>query len=706
MVKKMIALALAAAMAVSGMTALARNDENLYFETVMTDNISLFKTDVEERAELLDSRQLELYNKLSAAIEAQQVQGEKCTVTVDGLETLGLDCELVVSKDENDNPIKDENNEDVYELSEDSKMIFGVISMLVQSGRNYNMRIYNIISVKGKMNKEYILSEITFEIDNTPTIDNIVSTVIQSARERLNNEEMYNQNNYECEKYPIAFFLENSTELLSKIQAAVPELCYVQPDIGADARMGYWQNNDSFSVDIAHKITFRYLPITLKEYKAFANKLDEIISEVICPEMTDAQKAMALHDWIIDNVDYGYKLNRYIWDSSASSSDAANIIYNIEEFDKLMGMVDEESQNVMSGYKRMAHTAYGPAMLGYGVCQGYTMLYSALLNKVGIENGTVVSPAMNHQWSTIKLDGEWYHTDVTWDDPLPGQNNAEDYKKIELSTSGGDTIDLRYQINSFHTYDNFLCSGETFGKNDHITDGACVIPEAEFTDDKYHARDNAQNSDTAYYVFDRISSEKLYYGRTDGMYYYEQRVKHISPVPDEPDRIVTEYYKLPFSLKSADGTFAEPVQVTKEAFDKAVSGAVDYVTVTVPDEDIINNSVAVEYKFEGEENEELSVENIGTAVITVKAAEITEPSDAVASVDAYLVYYGENNTVKAVVKKTVQLAENGEISFDASMPEGAVAAKIIILDADKDLQPVIKAIGVQTVPAEPEQPAA
>ena len=26
---------------------------------------------------------------------------------------------------------------------------------------------------------------------------------------------------------------------------------------------------------------------------------------------------------------------------------------------------------------------------------------------------------MNHAWNLIKIDGEWYHIDVTWDDPTP-----------------------------------------------------------------------------------------------------------------------------------------------------------------------------------------------------------------------------------------------------------------------------------------------
>ena len=30
----------------------------------------------------------------------------------------------------------------------------------------------------------------------------------------------------------------------------------------------------------------------------------------------------------------------------------------------------------------------------------------------------VTSEVINHAWNLIKLDGEWYQVDVTWDDPV------------------------------------------------------------------------------------------------------------------------------------------------------------------------------------------------------------------------------------------------------------------------------------------------
>jgi transglutaminase/protease-like cytokinesis protein 3 len=38
------------------------------------------------------------------------------------------------------------------------------------------------------------------------------------------------------------------------------------------------------------------------------------------------------------------------------------------------------------------------------------------LNRYGIDNYKVAS--VNHVWNAVKLDGKWYHLDLTWDDPI------------------------------------------------------------------------------------------------------------------------------------------------------------------------------------------------------------------------------------------------------------------------------------------------
>lgn len=53
---------------------------------------------------------------------------------------------------------------------------------------------------------------------------------------------------------------------------------------------------------------------------------------------------------------------------------------------------------------------------GKGTCQGYTLAYMAALRECGIESCFAASDTIAHIWNLVKIDGEWYHADLTWDD--------------------------------------------------------------------------------------------------------------------------------------------------------------------------------------------------------------------------------------------------------------------------------------------------
>ncbi len=61
---------------------------------------------------------------------------------------------------------------------------------------------------------------------------------------------------------------------------------------------------------------------------------------------------------------------------------------------------------------------------GTGTCQGYTWAYMAVLRELGIECEYVASDKIVHIWLKLKIDGEWYNSDVTWDDP-PSEEGRE-----------------------------------------------------------------------------------------------------------------------------------------------------------------------------------------------------------------------------------------------------------------------------------------
>lgn len=65
-----------------------------------------------------------------------------------------------------------------------------------------------------------------------------------------------------------------------------------------------------------------------------------------------------------------------------------------------------------------ANTIYGALVRGKALCEGYAKSFSYLCNKAGIENIIVTGLTTTaHMWNMVKIEGNWYHVDVTWDKP-------------------------------------------------------------------------------------------------------------------------------------------------------------------------------------------------------------------------------------------------------------------------------------------------
>lgn len=65
------------------------------------------------------------------------------------------------------------------------------------------------------------------------------------------------------------------------------------------------------------------------------------------------------------------------------------------------------------------YTAYDALVLKKAACQGYAQAYLYLLKQAGIESYMVYSSALCHAWNLVRINNEFYHVDVTWDDPVP-----------------------------------------------------------------------------------------------------------------------------------------------------------------------------------------------------------------------------------------------------------------------------------------------
>ena len=178
-------------------------------------------------------------------------------------------------------------------------------------------------------------------------------------------------------------------------------------------------------------IEFNYLiskEVLLDRENQVNEKVKEIISNIITPEMSDVEKELAIHDFVINNCKYD---ERYFTDNLPIES----------------------------------YSAYGTLILGNSVCQGYAVAMDKLLNAVGIESKIVVGEALNaddntyisHAWNIVKLDNEFYHVDATWDDPIMEDGSER------LRYSYFNLTDSQIEINHKWNKDNYQsCTGTKY----------------------------------------------------------------------------------------------------------------------------------------------------------------------------------------------------------------------------------------------------
>lgn len=114
----------------------------------------------------------------------------------------------------------------------------------------------------------------------------------------------------------------------------------------------------------------------------------QVLQDVLTDDMTDYQKERAIYSWVVAHVSYDYDNYDYMAILSPDSS-----------------------------------TPYNPLVEGKGICLGFAVTFQLFLDMAGVEcitvTGATSSSRQNHAWNMVRLSGEWYCVDATWDNGLP-----------------------------------------------------------------------------------------------------------------------------------------------------------------------------------------------------------------------------------------------------------------------------------------------
>lgn len=101
--------------------------------------------------------------------------------------------------------------------------------------------------------------------------------------------------------------------------------------------------------------------------------------------------------------------DKFIKDSGVTS--------DMSEYEIAKILHDKVAKHVEYIETANSHNAYGALIEGKAVCEGYAELYQYLLYKMGIQSHIVTGDAGGpHAWNLVRIDGQYYQTDVTWDD--------------------------------------------------------------------------------------------------------------------------------------------------------------------------------------------------------------------------------------------------------------------------------------------------
>lgn len=276
----------------------------------------------------------------------------------------------------------------------------------------------------------------------------------------------------------------------------------------------------SYSNDWALKVEIRYTVTDRSALPQMIEAYDNAVAGIkrsADPSWSDMEKALYIHDYLARNCEY---------DTSYSS-----------------------------------HSAYDALVGRKAVCQGYTLAFKELAQQLGLSSEIVTSDELNHAWNMVRVNGSYYHVDVTWDDPVTnllgrvqhryfmkssddfmseeGRHASSDWK-ITGGVHGAAAADTRYDAYFWNgvdvgfdqvqgawygfdgrdSIDRFVCSGTEFASAEELVQVADVWPVIGET--RHYWQDK--------FVGTGCMDGKLYYSGACDIYELDVQTKAHTPV--------------------------------------------------------------------------------------------------------------------------------------------------------------------------------
>ena len=131
-------------------------------------------------------------------------------------------------------------------------------------------------------------------------------------------------------------------------------------------------------------------------------------------------EAVAKRDYIEGNISISYSTtqNEEEYVNEEIQKISSNIKQELSDFEKIKFINNYLMKRFDYDYKLESTNAYTALKTNCAVCQGYSMTAYKLLESVNVESKIIVgtSDENPHSWNLVKINGKWYHLDITNND--------------------------------------------------------------------------------------------------------------------------------------------------------------------------------------------------------------------------------------------------------------------------------------------------
>lgn len=226
-------------------------------------------------------------------------------------------------------------------------------------------------------------------------------STIKDANSKLMDSITLNIRNFDSETFQL--------DKLKSYDVAISAKGYIDNDFSQVTY--YFDYNPNYKMLRASEDRTLYSKLNLEEKQVFT-ALNNVVNQIKRTAYTEYERELAIHDYIVSTYAYG-------------------------PYD-----TDDVPQR--------AHSIVGFVSDKEGICEAYANTFQLMCRLAGIESQIVTGEinGVGHMWNIVNIDGDYYHVDVTSDDPYPDDKNRKRY-------------------NFFNVTDETLSATHTWNKEDY-----------------------------------------------------------------------------------------------------------------------------------------------------------------------------------------------------------------------------------------------